>query len=144
MIELEQYRDKWLAENVDDYIGFYNREFFCLDNFSSFGIEYKGKYYATIEHAYQAGKFFVTAPKIAEEIRLSTSAYKTKKLAQENADKVDSKFDEYKISFMEELIRFKVEQHPYVLKKLLKTKDYTICEDSPKDAFGELAKNVTA
>ena len=31
MITIEQYRDKWLAEKVDDFIGFYNREFFCSE-----------------------------------------------------------------------------------------------------------------
>lgn len=29
----------------------------------------------------------------------------------------------------------KLEQNPYVKKKLLQTKDYLIVEDSPKDAF---------
>ena len=40
MITIKQYRDKWLAEKADEFIGFYNREFFCLDNFSSFGFVY--------------------------------------------------------------------------------------------------------
>ena len=69
-MELEQYRDKWLFEGVDDYIGFYTREFlFALDNFSSFGIMMNDKFYPTVEHAYQAGKFIDTAPEIAEQIR---------------------------------------------------------------------------
>lgn len=36
---------------------------------------------------------------------------------------------------MEELLRCKIEQNPYVKKKLLETNDYTIVEDSPKDSF---------
>ena len=36
---------------------------------------------------------------------------------------------------MENLLRAKIEQNPYVKKKLLETKDYIICEDSPKDDF---------
>lgn len=36
---------------------------------------------------------------------------------------------------MEELLRAKLEQNPYVKKKLLETKDYMIVEDSPKDSF---------
>ncbi len=36
---------------------------------------------------------------------------------------------------MEKLLRLKLEQNPYVKKKLLQTKDYIICEDSPKDDF---------
>ena len=34
---------------------------------------------------------------------------------------------------MEKILRCKIEQNPYVLKKLLETKDYVIVEDSPKD-----------
>lgn len=34
MIKLEQYRDVWLGEKFNDVIGFYPREFYCLDNFS--------------------------------------------------------------------------------------------------------------
>lgn len=33
------------------------------------------------------------------------------------------------------LLRLKLEQNPYVLKKLLQTGDYYIVEDSPKDSF---------
>ena len=36
---------------------------------------------------------------------------------------------------MEELIRNKMEQNPYVRQKLLQTKNYDIVEDSPKDSF---------
>ena len=32
MIKIEQYRDKWLAEKFDEFIGFYPREFFVFDN----------------------------------------------------------------------------------------------------------------
>jgi len=33
MIKLEQYRDTWLAEKMDDVIGFYPREFYPLAHF---------------------------------------------------------------------------------------------------------------
>ena len=36
---------------------------------------------------------------------------------------------------MEEILRAKVKQNPYVKQKLLQTKGYTIVEDSPKDSF---------
>ena len=36
---------------------------------------------------------------------------------------------------MEELLRLKIEQNPYVKKKLLQTGDYLIVEDSLKDSF---------
>lgn len=42
MIKLEQYRDTWLSEKMDEVIGFYPREFYPLDNFSSFKVEWNG------------------------------------------------------------------------------------------------------
>ena len=42
---------------------------------------------------------------------------------------------------MEKLLRAKIEQNPYVLKKLLETKDYMIVEDSPKDNFWGWGEN---
>ena len=39
------------------------------------------------------------------------------------------------LKIMEELLRLKVKQNPYVKKKLLQTKDYIIVEDSPKDNY---------
>ena len=42
---------------------------------------------------------------------------------------------------MKKLLRLKVEQNPYVLKKLLETKDYYIVEDSPKDNFWGWGEN---
>jgi len=38
-------------------------------------------------------------------------------------------------------LRLKVEQNPYVKKKLLETKDYLIVEDSPKDSFWGIGAN---
>ena len=52
-----------------------------------------------------------------------------------NKDKRRKDWDEIKVGIMEELLRCKIEQNPYVKKKLLETKDYTIVEDSPKDSF---------
>ena len=42
---------------------------------------------------------------------------------------------------MENLLRAKLDQNPYVVKKLLLTKNYLICEDSPKDSFWGIGIN---
>lgn len=140
-IELEQYRDKWLSEKLDEYIGFYTREFFALDNFSSFGIIMDGKLYPTVEHAYQAGKFIDTAPEIAEQIRCCLSAHEAKRMAHVHIEKQTENWDEIKVYYMEKLLRLKLAQNPYVKQKLLQTKEYRICEDSPKDDFWGIGEN---
>lgn len=135
MIKLEQYRDTWLGEKFEEIIGFYPREFYCLDNFSSFKVEYDGFLYSSLEEAYQTIGFLKSAPEIAQKIKNSHSAHEAQKLAYENRELQRKDWDEVKVSIMEDLLRAKLEQNPYVKKKLLETKDYYIVEDSPKDNF---------
>lgn len=141
MLTIEQYRDKWLAEKVDEFVGFYNREFFCLDNFSSFGFVYKGTYYQTVEHAYQSLRFSGVAPDIEKEIIECYSAYDAQRIAHEHLSRQSASWDEDKVAIMEELLRAKLDSHPYVKKKLLETADCLICEDSPKDSFWGIGKD---
>ena len=120
---------------MNDVIGFYPREFYCFDNFSSFKVKYNGYLYSSVEEAYQALGFKESAPDIYQEIINCYSAHEAQKIAYANKDKRRKDWDEIKVVIMEELLRCKIEQNPYVKKKLLETKDYIIVEDSPKDSF---------
>lgn len=134
MIKLDQYRDTWLSEKFEEVIGFYPREFYPLDNFSSFKVEVDGYLYASLEEAFQSSLFLPDYPEISERIKNSYSAHEAQKIMCENSDKVKYS-DNEKIEIMEKLLRLKIEQNPYVKKKLLETKDYLIVEDSPKDNY---------
>ena len=134
MIRLKQYRDIWLSEKMDDVIGFYPREFYPLDNFSSFKVEVDGYLYASLEEAYQSSLFLPDYPEIAEQIKNSHSAHEAQKIMQKNVEKVKYT-NQQQLIIMEKLLRLKLEQNPYVLKKLLETNDYYIVEDSPKDNY---------
>ena len=133
-IKLDQYRDTWMSEKFDDVIGFYPREFYPLDNFSSFKVEVDGYLYASLEEAFQSSLFLPDYPGIAERIKNSHSAHEAQKIMFANIDKVKYSNEE-QVTIMEKLLRLKIEQNPYVLKKLLETKNYLIVEDSPKDNF---------
>ena len=135
MIELEQYRDRWLREKMDEVIGFYPREFYPFDNFSSFKVEWNGYLFASVEEAYQAASFMGSDEELVEKIKKSHSADEAQRIAYANRDKRREDWDDVKISIMEELLRLKIEQNPYVKKKLLQTENYMIVEDSPKDDF---------
>lgn len=134
MIKLEQYRDTWLSEKFDDVIGFYPREFYPLDNFSSFKVEWNNYLYSSLEEAFQSRLFLPDYEDISNRIKKSHSAHEAQKIMFENIDKVKYTYEEQLI-IMEELLRLKLEQNPYVKKKLLETKDYLIVEDSPKDSY---------
>ena len=135
MIELEQYRDRWLMEKMDEVIGFYPREFYPFDNFSSFKVEWNGYLFSSVEEAYQAASFMGSDEELVEKIKKSHSVDEAQRIAYANRDKRREDWDDVKVSIMEELLRLKIEQNPYVKKKLLQTEDYMIVEDSPKDDF---------
>lgn len=126
---------------MGEFIGFYNREFFCLDNFSSFGFVYQDTHYQTVEHAYQSLRFRGVAPEVEKEIVECHSAYDAQRIAHGHIERQSPTWNEDKVALMEQLLRAKLAQHPYVKKKLLGTADYLICEDSPKDSFWGIGKD---
>ena len=54
-------------------IYFYSKtdDYFWLSNFSRHGFELDGKYWLTVEHYFQAAKFFGTDDEYAEKVRLA-------------------------------------------------------------------------
>lgn len=135
MINIQQYRDSWIYEKIYDFIGFYPREFYCLDNFSSFKVNYQGVLYSSAEEAYQAQKFITTSSEIYELIKNSNSAHDAQKIARENQHLQRDDWDKMKLTVMEEILTAKTKQNSYVAKKLLQTGDYLIVEDSPYDSY---------
>ena len=124
-----------ILETSGKIVGFYEREFYCFSNFSSFAVRWKGRVWPISEHAYQAAHFFKTAPKLAEKIYKAKSAHEAYKIAKANAGKAPKDWEEKKIAIMEEIVRHKLWQNPYVMHKLMQTGKRKIVEDSPKDGF---------
>lgn len=120
--------------NQEDKVLFYERPGYVFSNFSSFQVEWQGVLWPTSEHAYQAAKF--DDQDIVEEIKNAKSAHEAYKLATVTyKDRVRSDWDTIKIDVMEEILRAKLAQHPYVQKELARTDKKEIIEDSPRDSF---------
>lgn len=111
MIKLEQYRDLWLSEMMNEVIGFYPREFYPLDNFSSFKVEWNGYLYSSVEEAYQAASFMGSDEEMVQAIKKSHSADEAQRLAYANKDKRRDDWDLIKLDVMELLLRLKLEQN---------------------------------
>lgn len=114
-------------------IFFYEHEFYVFSNFSSFMLEWKGKLYPTSEHAYHSEKF--ENEEMKEQIRNTRSAHEAFKFTNANKEKHRKDWDNIKLSIMKDILRAKVEQHPYVKKKLLESGDKELIEDSWRDAY---------
>lgn len=114
-------------------IFFYEQEFYVFSNFSSFKLNWKGYDWMTSEHAYHSERF--KDPVILNELKAAASAHDAMKLAYANADKCRSDWDDIKLGIMKQILRAKVEQHPYVKKKLLESYDKELIENSWRDSF---------
>jgi ribA/ribD-fused uncharacterized protein len=97
-----------------------------------FQVEYERVVFPTSEHAFQAMKFKKENTDIFGKIKNASSAHDAQKISIENNNIVDSDWDE--ISTMKKILRNKINQHPYALKKLLQSGNREIIEDSWRDA----------
>jgi hypothetical protein len=116
-------------------VGFYEREFYCFSNFSSFQVKWKGRTWMTSEHAYQAAHFFKTAPSLVAKIYKAKSAHEAYKIAKANANKAPKDWEQKKVAIMEDIVRHKLKQNPYVMQKLRQVGRRMIVEDSFRDAY---------
>ena len=122
-----------METDKEEFVGFYEPEFYALSNFASFAVLWRGEVWATSEHAYQAAKFEDEA--IQKEIREARSAHDAKEIARGYAQKVRGDWREVRVAVMEEIVRAKLSQHTYIKEKLLESGTKTIIENSPHDAY---------
>lgn len=121
--------------DTDEEVYFYEQDYYVLSNFSSFSIVFDGVTFPTSEHAYHYQKFAERHYHVAQEILCATSAHEAFKIAEKNANLVDAEWYNVRVSVMKNILRAKVEQHPYVKKKLLETGHRKLIENSWRDAF---------
>lgn len=120
-------------------IGFYEHEFYGLSNFSSFQVEMDGKIYPTSEHLYHIYKF--TDEAIQEKIRLAKSAHDAYYVAREHMAAQRADWHDIKRGVMKKILLAKVEQHPYVKKKLLASGNLELVENSWRDGYWGWGEN---
>lgn len=132
---MDKYPENNFNKETEDAVYFYTQKFYALDNFSAFVIKIWDKEFKTSEHAYQWKKYADSCPDIAQQIFEALSPNAAKKIADENIDKVTSKWHESKVSIMEEILNAKVNQHEKVKRVLLETGNRIIIENSPTDSF---------
>jgi N-glycosidase YbiA len=114
-------------------IFFYEQEFYVFSNFSSFQIEWKGELWMTSEHAYHSEKF--EDPGLREQIKQARSAHDAMKIVYANKDAYRKDWNEVRLNVMKEILKAKVDQHPYVKQKLLESESRELIENSWRDDF---------
>lgn len=112
---------------------------YMYSNFASFAVELYGRVWQTAEHAYQSMKF--TDHETKTKIFEARSAYDAKMVAKAHDAHKRADWEEVKLGVMEEIVRAKLRQHPYLQRKLKATGARLIAEDSPDDSFWGLGKD---
>lgn len=120
--------------DTQEFVFFYEQEFYVLSNFSSFSIQWNGLKFDTSEAAYHWEKF-PHDPDIQDRIRLAPSAHEAFQIAQKYKELRRIDWDAVKIDIMKEILRAKVNQHEYVKRKLLETHGRALIEDSWRDDY---------
>jgi N-glycosidase YbiA len=118
---------------IDERFLFYEGTKYFLSNFSSFKVQWRGIDWMTSEHAYQAAKF--DDPEIVDLIKNAPSAHDAKKIAEAHVNKEIGNWSEMRVGVMEEILRAKLAQHPYIQRKLRESGQREIVENSPTDSF---------
>ena len=118
---------------VDSRVLFYEGTRYFLSNFSAFKVVWRDVEWMTSEHAYQAAKF--DDEEIVAHIRNATSAHEAKKIGRAHPGKERQDWNEVKVATMEEILRAKLAQHPYIQRKLRESGEWHIFENSPRDSF---------
>lgn len=115
-------------------INFYTPKFYVFNNFSAHAIDFRGEFYPTAEHAYQAAK--CTDPDGQEAIRRARSPLQAKILANETYRAAkDPNWERKKVAVVEEILRAKLAQHLEARDALRESGHEDIVEDSPTDYF---------
>lgn len=124
--------------DTDERVCFYEQEFYVLSNFSAFTLQWKGSRFDTSEAAYHWEKFPGDEhpfPMIRADIRSAISAHDAFKIAENSAPVRRPDWLAVRVDIMRQILRAKVEQHPYVRKKLLETGNRLLVENSWRDSF---------
>ena len=125
--------------DTPERVCFYEQDFYVLSNFSSFSLQWAGRTFPTLEHAYHWEKFAglsgFEAAGAQHEIETAPSAHEAFRRAQDLKAHRRSGWDVEKVDVMRALLWAKVQQHEYVRRKLLATGDRELVENSWRDDF---------
>jgi ribA/ribD-fused uncharacterized protein len=142
------------APDTEHEVRFYGCDFYCLSNFAAFNLVHGGITFMTSEHAYHWEKFNReleadlterarrTLTMIREAIMVAPSAHEALMIARRHETEYRrNDWLDVRVNVMRAILFEKVQQHEYVMRKLMQTGYRKIVEDSWRDAFWGIGPN---
>lgn len=114
---------------------------FWLSNFAEFPTEYNGIECKTVEHGFQAAKFWHTDPDYAKLILSSHTPALAKKRGKARTHPIDENWDHNRNIVMKKLLLKKLELNPRLKLALIDTGYEILEENNPYDYYWGIGKN---
>jgi N-glycosidase YbiA len=116
----------------------------CFSNFSPHPINCDGKIWLTVEHYYQAHKFYNSCDQwLMEKIYQVPTPQEAAAIGRNPDHKIRDDWEEVKSIIMEKGVLIKFQTHLDLKNILLATKEEFIIENSPKDYYWGCGKDGT-
>ncbi|SMM98514.1 3,4-dihydroxy-2-butanone 4-phosphate synthase / GTP cyclohydrolase II [uncultured Candidatus Thioglobus sp.] len=117
-------------------IYFRNKSMDCFEfsNFSDYPFILDGKHWRTVEHYYQAQKFY-KHPEIYNKIQSANTADLAKTIADTYISKINTDWTKHRVAFMHNAVQAKFDQNQQLKAILLETEDKLIVERIDTDSF---------
>ncbi|MBI4851480.1 MAG: NADAR family protein [Acidobacteria bacterium] len=113
----------------------------CFSNFSPHGIEMQNLWWSTVEHYFQAQKFFDNA--YQQKIRKAPKPKIAATLGRSREMPIRSDWEEVKDEIMYNAVLKKFQSHKEIKTILLSTGDQNLVENSPIDYYWGCGKDGT-
>lgn len=113
----------------------------CFSNFSKYGFELDGKYWATSEHYFQSQKF--VGSDFAEEVRLSSTPMEAARIGRDRSKPLRQDWEEAKDAIMKKAVLAKFCTHREIKDLLIATGDEEIIEETTDDYYWGCGANGT-
>ena len=108
----------------------------CFSNFSPHQISLHGQDWLTVEHYYQAQKFFGSVDRrLVAAIRAVATPQEAAELGRDPNHRIRDDWESVKIQIMRQAVLTKFVTHSDIQAILLATGDRVIVEDSPRDYY---------
>lgn len=122
---------------------FYEQDLYCLSNFSSFNLKWKGLVFPTSEYVYHWEKFnwdgddaTMMRPRLVQEAIINArSSHEALVVSRVHKPQQRPDWESVRLDIMKSILLAKVDQHYYVYCKLVDTVDRELIENSWRDDF---------
>ena len=120
-----------------------NEQWAFLSNFSRHGFHLDEQYWMTVEHYFQAAKFFPTDPDYADKIRIAETPKKAKTLGRSRNHPLRSDWEDVKEQLMLDALFAKFRAHDEIRLRLLATGEEELVENAPADYYWGCGRSGT-